>query len=33
MWPDVPTVPWLEEAISLVAFPIGPLSKEVVDEG
>jgi hypothetical protein len=32
MWPDVPTVPWLE-AISLVAFPIGPLSKELVDEG
>lgn len=31
MWPDVPTIPWFE-AISLVAFPIVPLSKEVVGE-
>lgn len=31
MWPDVPTLSWLE-TISPVAFPVVPLSKEVVDE-
>lgn len=31
MWPDVPTISWLE-IISLVAFPVVPLSKEVVDK-
>lgn len=31
MWPDVPTMSWLE-TISPVAFRIVPLSKEVVDE-
>lgn len=31
MWSDVPTISWLE-AISLVAFPVVSLSKEMADE-